>query len=142
MDAHHGDLRRLEPGGWARVYLNGAPAAVDVDHDTLTRSILPLGLCAGRRQLAGVAFGTRFREKAPVGSGIDEIRLFKRALSRSRCASCMTRPRWRPRTVPRLQRDLLALTLDADASVAAAKRHSATRARRTTSSSRSCRRCW
>ena len=65
-----------------RVYLNGAPAAVDVDHDTLTRSILPFGGGGGAGDNPpGVAFGSRFREKAPVGSGIDEIRLFKRALS-------------------------------------------------------------
>ena len=29
----------------------------------------------------GLAFGTRFREKAPVGSGIDELRVFARDLT-------------------------------------------------------------
>ena len=29
----------------------------------------------------GLAVGTRFREKAPVGSGIDELRVFKRDLT-------------------------------------------------------------
>ena len=29
----------------------------------------------------GLAFGTRFREKAPVGSGIDELRVFERDLT-------------------------------------------------------------
>ena len=32
----------------------------------------------------GLAFGTRFREKAPVGSGIDELRVFERDLTPAR----------------------------------------------------------
>ena len=81
VDAHHGDLRRLEPGGRDPLYLNGALAEVDVDHDTLTQSILPLNYNPVVDSFVGVSFGQRMREKAPVDSGIDEMRLFKRALT-------------------------------------------------------------
>lgn len=64
-----------------RVYLDGRPAEMDVDHDTLTRSILPWTTGDVFDPFVGLAFGTRFREKAPVGSGLDEIRLYDRELA-------------------------------------------------------------
>jgi hypothetical protein len=64
-----------------KVYLNGAPAAMRVDHDSLTRSILPWSSGDVFDPFVGLAFGTRFREKAPVGSGLDELRVFDRALA-------------------------------------------------------------
>ena len=51
-----------------RLYLNGAPATVDVKHDHLTRSILPFTTGDVFDPYLGVEIGTRFREKAPVGS--------------------------------------------------------------------------
>ena len=41
------------------VYLDGAPAAVDVDHDTLNASMLPFG--QGEGMAPSVSFGSRFR---------------------------------------------------------------------------------
>ena len=64
-----------------KVYLNGEPADVRVDHDSLTRSILPWTSADVFDPFLGLAFGTRFREKAPVGSGIDELRVFHRDLT-------------------------------------------------------------
>ena len=57
------------------VYLDGARAAVEIDHDTLTRSILPWTSADVFDPFVGLAFGTRFREKAPVGSMLDELRV-------------------------------------------------------------------
>ncbi len=64
-----------------RVYFSGTPAEMDVDHDTLTRSILPWTAGDVLDPFVGLAFGTRFRMKAPVGSGLDEIRLYDRELA-------------------------------------------------------------
>jgi len=67
-------------GGLA-LYLNGAPAATRVERDHLTRTILPFTSGDVFDPFVGLAFGTRFREKAPVGSGLDELRVFKRDLT-------------------------------------------------------------
>jgi len=64
----------------AKVYVNGKPANMRVDHDSLTRSMLPWNSGDVFDPFVGLAFGTRFREKAPVDSGIDELRVFHRAL--------------------------------------------------------------
>jgi hypothetical protein len=64
-----------------KLYINGKPSAVDVDHDTLTRSILPLNYNPVVDSFVGFSFGQRMREKPPVASGLDELRLFKRALT-------------------------------------------------------------
>jgi uncharacterized protein DUF1553/uncharacterized protein DUF1549/concanavalin A-like lectin/glucanase superfamily protein/cytochrome c len=64
-----------------RLYLNGAPAAVDVKHDRLTRSILPFTTGDVFDPYLGVEIGTRFREKAPVGSALDELRFYSRDLT-------------------------------------------------------------
>lgn len=64
-----------------RIYWGGALAEMEVDHDTLTRSILPWTSADVFDPFVGLAFGTRFREKAPVGSGLDEIRLYERELA-------------------------------------------------------------
>jgi hypothetical protein len=61
--------------------LNGKPAATEVKHDRLTRSILPWTSADVFDPFLGVAFGTRFREKAPVGSGIDEVSFYRRDLT-------------------------------------------------------------
>jgi hypothetical protein len=66
---------------WLRLFLNGAPAATRVERDRLTRSILPFTTGDVFDPFLGLAVGTRFREKAPVGSGIDELRVFDRDLT-------------------------------------------------------------
>jgi hypothetical protein len=63
------------------LYLNGAPLPTSVERDRLTRTILPFTAADVFDPFVGLAFGTRFREKAPVGSGIDELRVFKRSLT-------------------------------------------------------------
>jgi Protein of unknown function (DUF1553)/Protein of unknown function (DUF1549)/Concanavalin A-like lectin/glucanases superfamily/Planctomycete cytochrome C len=67
--------------GGMRLYLNGAAAAVDVKRDHLTRSILPFTSGDVFDPYLGVEIGTRFREKAPVGSAIDELRFYSRDLA-------------------------------------------------------------
>jgi hypothetical protein len=64
-----------------KLYLNGALAETRVERDRLTRTILPFTAADVFDPFLGVAFGTRFREKAPVGSGIDELRFFRRDLT-------------------------------------------------------------
>jgi len=64
-----------------RLYVDGAPAAVDVKHDHLTRSILPFTTGDVFDPYLGVEIGTRFREKAPVGSALDELRFYSRDLA-------------------------------------------------------------
>jgi hypothetical protein len=63
------------------LYLNGARADVRVERDHLTRTILPFTSGDVFDPFLGVAVGTRFREKAPVGSGIDDLRVFDRDLT-------------------------------------------------------------
>jgi len=89
-------LERLPVGEWSHItlaydgssraaglklYLNGAEAKTRVERDHLTRTILPFTSGDVFDPFVGLAFGTRFREKAPVGSGIDELRLFMRDLT-------------------------------------------------------------
>jgi hypothetical protein len=63
------------------LYLNGTPAQTRVERDHLTRTILPFTSGDVFDPFLGLAVGTRFREKAPVGSGIDELRVFARDLT-------------------------------------------------------------
>jgi hypothetical protein len=63
------------------LFLNGEPAATRVVRDHLTRTILPFTSGDVFDPFLGLAVGTRFREKAPVGSGIDELQVFKRDLT-------------------------------------------------------------
>jgi hypothetical protein len=63
------------------LYLNGKPAAARVVRDQLTRSILPFTSADVFDPFLGLAVGTRFREKAPVGSGLDELKVFARELT-------------------------------------------------------------
>jgi hypothetical protein len=89
-------LDRLPVGEWSHVamtydgssrangltlYLNGTRAATRVERDHLTRTILPFTSADVFDPFLGLAVGTRFRQKAPVGSGIDELRVFKRNLA-------------------------------------------------------------
>ncbi len=64
-----------------RVFLNGRRAEMRTERDTLTRSILPWNTGDQLDPFVGLAFGTRFRVKAPVGSGLDELRLYDRELA-------------------------------------------------------------
>jgi hypothetical protein len=89
-------LDRLPVGEWSHIaltydgssrasgltlYLNGARTNTRVERDRLTRTILPFTSADVFDPFLGVALGTRFREKAPVGSGIDELRVFERDLA-------------------------------------------------------------
>ena len=113
MDARGVHLRRLQPGSRRQVYLNGAPVEVDVHHDNLTRSILPRGYSPIFDNFVGVAFGTRFREKAPVGAGLDEIRVFTRALTPLEVRLLHDENAVAAEDRAALARDLLTLTLNA-----------------------------
>ena len=64
-----------------RVFVNGRPAEMHIERDTLTRTILPWTSGDVLDPFVGLVFGSRFRMKAPVGSGLDEIRLYDRSLS-------------------------------------------------------------
>jgi hypothetical protein len=64
-----------------KLYLNGQQAPTRSIRDTLTRTTLPFTSADVFDPFVGLAFGTRFREKAPVGSGIDELRVFERDLT-------------------------------------------------------------
>lgn len=64
-----------------RVFVNGRPAEMHVERDTLTRTILPWTSGDVLDPFVGLVFGSRFRMKAPVGSGLDELRLYDRALA-------------------------------------------------------------
>ena len=63
------------------LYVNGEPAATRTVRDRLTRTILPFTSADVFDPFLGLAVGTRFREKAPVGSGLDELRVFARDLT-------------------------------------------------------------
>ena len=79
-----------------------------------------------RSPFVGLAFGTRFREKAPVGSGIDELRVFNRDLTPVEVAFLQDERGGAARPAA----DLAALLVATDASVqAASKALTAARAR-------------
>ena len=63
------------------LYLDGKLVPVDVVQDNLTMDALPAIGAALFDEYTGLAFGTRFREAGPVGSAIDEFRMFDRALT-------------------------------------------------------------
>jgi hypothetical protein len=62
------------------VYVNGALAQMRVDRDTLTRTMLPWGSAEAFEPFVGLAFGLRYQGIAPVGSKLDEVRVFSREL--------------------------------------------------------------
>jgi hypothetical protein len=103
-----------------KFYLNGSPADVDVHHDNLTQSILPTGYSPLFDNFVGVAFGTRFREKAPVGSALDEIRVFRRALTPLEIRVLHDEGAVAASDRAALARDLLEIALHGDAGVAQA----------------------
>jgi Protein of unknown function (DUF1549)/Protein of unknown function (DUF1553)/Planctomycete cytochrome C/Concanavalin A-like lectin/glucanases superfamily len=59
-----------------KLYLDGKSAETAGERDQLTRTMLPWDLASFFDPFVGMSFGTRFREKAPVGSGLDEVRVF------------------------------------------------------------------
>ena len=64
-----------------RLYINGEPAEVEIDHDTLTRTILPMSYGAIVDPYVGLRIGTRFRVKSPEGMAMDEFRFFDNELT-------------------------------------------------------------
>ncbi|MEO8464783.1 MAG: DUF1553 domain-containing protein [Gammaproteobacteria bacterium] len=101
-----------------KLYVNGAPAVTHVEHDHLTRTILPFSTGDVFDPFVGLAFGTRFREKAPVGSGIDELKLFNRDLTPVEIAFLQDEQR----AVTRSASDLAELLVATDAKVQAARK--------------------
>ncbi|MGH8142917.1 MAG: DUF1549 domain-containing protein, partial [Steroidobacteraceae bacterium] len=63
------------------LYLNGKALPVNVVQDNLTQDALPPISHGFFDEYTGFAFGTRFQEAGPVGSAIDEFRMFDRALT-------------------------------------------------------------
>jgi len=63
------------------LYIDGARADVEIISDNLTRSTLPNGGGTLGDEYLGLQFGKRFRMTALVGGAIDEIRVFKTALT-------------------------------------------------------------
>lgn len=73
-----------------KLYVNGKPAEVIVDHDNLTRTILPpvrFGANILGGGFWGFAWGKRWRYEEFNGSAIDEIRIFNRALTPAEVAT-------------------------------------------------------
>jgi hypothetical protein len=101
-----------------KLYVNGAPATTHVEHDHLTRTILPFSTGDVFDPFQGLAFGTRFREKAPVGSGIDELKLFSRDLTPVEVAFLQDEQR----AVARPANELAELLVATDAKVQAARK--------------------
>lgn len=65
-----------------KLYLNGELADTIVDHDSLTRTIVPTGWATQLGPYySGASFGIRFREKPPIDSAIDELRFYSKALT-------------------------------------------------------------
>jgi hypothetical protein len=63
------------------LYVNGAPAAVTVARDNLTRTIIPNGNANQADQALGLAFGKRLRAQTLKGGAVDEVRVFNAALT-------------------------------------------------------------
>ena len=62
------------------VYLGGTPAVVDVTRDSLTRTIIP-NAGGGVGEFLGLQFGNRYHVPGMKGGGLDEIRVFSKALN-------------------------------------------------------------
>ncbi|HEX4049891.1 MAG TPA: DUF1549 domain-containing protein [Steroidobacteraceae bacterium] len=68
--------------GGTHLYLDGVEAPVDVVSDHLTQGMgFPRGGSGLYSEYTGFGFGTRFHETGPVGSAIDEVRIFDRSLT-------------------------------------------------------------
>jgi hypothetical protein len=63
------------------VYLDGRPAAVDIERDNLTRTIKVEGGGTLGDEFLGLQFGKRFRETTLKDGAIDEIRVYGKALT-------------------------------------------------------------
>ena len=81
VGARHRHLRRIEPRPGVGLYLDGARLDVDVVSDNLTRTIIPNGGGTLGDEYLGLQFGKRFRMTTLKDGAIDEIRVFKKALS-------------------------------------------------------------
>ena len=69
------------------LYINGVRTTTDVVSDNLTRSTIPNGGGTLGDEYLGLQFGKRFRMTALVGGAIDEVRIFKAALTPAEAAS-------------------------------------------------------
>jgi len=63
------------------LYLNGVRAETDLTRDNLTRTIIPNGNANQADQALGLAFGRRLRAQPMKGGAIDEVRVFRTALT-------------------------------------------------------------
>jgi len=64
-----------------RLYVNGALLDAEVVRDSLTRTIIPNGNANQGDQAVGLQFGKRLRAQAIKGGAIDEMRVFRTALT-------------------------------------------------------------
>jgi uncharacterized protein DUF1553/uncharacterized protein DUF1549/concanavalin A-like lectin/glucanase superfamily protein/cytochrome c len=64
-----------------RLYVNGTAVEVDVTRDNLTRTIIPNGNANQADQALGLAFGKRLRAQTLKDGAIDEVRVFRTALT-------------------------------------------------------------
>lgn len=106
-----------------QVYVNGDPTELDVVRDNLTESILPLGNPGQLlEEFVGLSFGTRFRQPAPVGSALDEFRVFNRALTAAEVAYLDRGERALQRDGLKLRQSLTTLLVERDPQVIEARR--------------------
>src|SRR6185437_1029108 len=63
------------------LYLDGKALPLQVVQDNLTQDALPFISHGYFDEYTGFSFGTRFQEAGPVGSAVDEFRMFDRALT-------------------------------------------------------------
>ena len=104
-----------------QVFLNGQTADMRVDHDTLTRTMLPWTAGDVFDPFVGLAFGTRFRVRAPVGSGLDELRVFDRNLQPVEVARLQADDVLLDRALADPDGGVLPLIVELDPNVAAAR---------------------
>lgn len=64
-----------------KLYMNGNPLDVEVLRDNLRSTIIPNGNANVSDQAFGLAFGKRARSQTPRGGAVDEIRVFRTALT-------------------------------------------------------------
>jgi hypothetical protein len=64
-----------------KLYLDGKPAPVEIEHDHLTRSAYPRGANSLFGSYFGLAAGTNFNRPELVDGAIDELRVITRALT-------------------------------------------------------------
>ena len=102
------------------LYIDGTQLDAEVVRDSLTRTIIPNGNANQADHAVGLQLGKRLRSQLIKGGAIDELRVFKTALTPAEVRHLHGQTASAPSAAPTSKQDLLALLVDGDATVSEA----------------------